>query len=122
MITRATLGLGSFQVRERGCPGRLLLPTSLWVSEFLSLVIDAWQAITPPAPDEKEDKTTIRLYAAMLKKQNRQDHPFLIRYQDVEIDVDLAKETGRKDIVFFPCLDGDIYRCLEAKHLNVRIQ
>jgi hypothetical protein len=34
VITRATLGLGSFHVRERGCPGRLLRPTSLWVSEF----------------------------------------------------------------------------------------
>jgi hypothetical protein len=34
VITRATLGLESFQVRERGCPGRLLRPTSLWVSEF----------------------------------------------------------------------------------------
>jgi hypothetical protein len=34
VITRATLRLGSFQVRERGCPGRLLRPTSLWVSEF----------------------------------------------------------------------------------------
>ena len=34
VITRATLGLGSFQVRERGCPGRLLRPTSLWASEF----------------------------------------------------------------------------------------
>jgi hypothetical protein len=29
VITRATLGLGSFQVRERGGPGRLLRPTSL---------------------------------------------------------------------------------------------
>jgi hypothetical protein len=35
VITSATFGLGSFQVRERGCPGRLLRPTSLWVSEFL---------------------------------------------------------------------------------------
>ena len=37
MITRATLGHGSFQVRKRGFPGRLLRPTSLWVAEFPSL-------------------------------------------------------------------------------------
>src|ERR1700677_4666447 len=29
MIRTATLGLGSFSVHERGCPGRLLRPTSL---------------------------------------------------------------------------------------------
>jgi hypothetical protein len=34
VITRTTLALGSFHVRERGFPGRLLRLTSLWVSEF----------------------------------------------------------------------------------------
>ena len=46
---------------------------------------------------------------------------FLIRYEDVEIDTDLAKETGRKDIVFFPANDEDIYFCLEAKRLNALV-
>jgi hypothetical protein len=91
------------------------------VPAVLALVLNAWEALAPPAAGEREDATSVRLYAAMLKKQDRQAHPFLIRYQDVEVDVDLAKETGRKDIVFFPCHDGDIYFCLEAKRLNVRV-
>jgi hypothetical protein len=39
VITRTTLGLASFQVRERGCAGRWLRPTSLWVFEFLKTYI-----------------------------------------------------------------------------------
>ncbi|MDR3621538.1 MAG: hypothetical protein P4L85_19460 [Paludisphaera borealis] len=91
------------------------------VPAILALVLDAWVNLTPPAAGEREDVTSVRLYAAMVKRQDRQAHPFLIRYQDVEIDIDIAKETGRKDIVFFPCHDGDIYFCLEAKRLNARV-
>ncbi|WP_165235547.1 hypothetical protein [Aquisphaera insulae] len=91
------------------------------VSSVLALTLDAWQHIPPPAPDEREEAVSIRLYAAMVKKQDRQRHRFLIRYEDVEVDVDLAKETGRKDIVFFPSHDGSYYYCLEAKRLNARI-
>jgi hypothetical protein len=57
----------------------------------------------------------------MVKMQDRQAHRFLIRYQDVEVDTDLAKEAGKKDIVFFPGHDADFYFCLEAKRLNVRV-
>ena len=78
-------------------------------SSVLSLTLDAWQHIAPPAPDVREEAVSIRLYAAMVKKQDRQVHRFLIRYEDVEVDVALAKETGRKDIVFFPGHDGSFY-------------
>jgi hypothetical protein len=91
------------------------------VAAVLALTLDAWQHITPPAHDEREEAVSIRLYAAMVKKQDRQVHRFLIRYEDVEVDVDLAKETGRKDIVFFPGHDGSYYYCLEAKRLNARV-
>ena len=92
------------------------------VGTVMALALDAWALIDPPLPDELEEATSIRLYAAMVKKRDRQAHRFLIRYEDVEIDVDLAKETGRKDIVFFPGHDGDLYFCLEAKRLNARVK
>lgn len=91
------------------------------VESVLALVLDAWGRIVPPAEDELEERTSIRLYAAMVKAQDRQVHRFLIRYEDVEVDTDLAKATGRKDIVFFPGHDGNSYYCLEAKRLNARI-
>lgn len=91
------------------------------VGTVLGLVLDAWAQIVPPAGDEHEDRTSVRLYSAMVKKQDRQAHRFLIRYQDVEVDTDLARETGRKDIVFFPGYDTDLYFCLEAKRLNARV-
>ena len=50
------------------------------------------------------------------------DFPFLVRREDLEFDTELAKETGRKDIVFFPSLqEQEIYLCLEAKRLNAVI-
>jgi hypothetical protein len=50
VITRATLGLGTIVVRERRYPGRLLLPTSLWMSEFpgrLLLPTSLWMSEFP---------------------------------------------------------------------------
>jgi hypothetical protein len=91
------------------------------VATVLGLALDAWQHISLPAHDELEVAISIRLYTAMVKKQDRQLHRFLIRYEDVEVDTDLARETGRKDIVFFPGHDGNYYYCLEAKRLNARI-
>lgn len=89
------------------------------IPSVLSLVLDTWQRIDMPTVDEHEDKTSVRLYVGMVTGKDRNTHAFLIRYQDVEVDVELAKETGRKDIVFFPpANDEDIYFCLEAKRLN----
>lgn len=91
------------------------------VASVLALTLDAWARIASPAEDELEERTSIRLYAAMVKGQDRQQHRFLIRYEDVEVDTDLAAETGRKDIVFFPGHDGSLYYCLESKRLNARV-
>lgn len=86
-----------------------------------ALVLDAWDHFKKPAADEREDATSLRLHSAMVHGKDRQRHPFLIRYQDVEVDTDLAEVTGRKDIVFFPSNDEDIYFCLEAKRLNALV-
>jgi hypothetical protein len=91
------------------------------VGLVMTMTLDAWAGITAPAPDEHEDKTSVRLYAAMVKRRDRQAHHFLIRFQDVEVDIDLAKETGKKEIVFFPGHDGELYFCLESKRLNARV-
>lgn len=91
------------------------------VADVLVLTLDAWAQIPPPAHDDLEKTVSIRLYSALVKKKDRQRHRFLIRYEDVEVDTDLAKETGRKDIVFYPGLDENYYYCLEAKRLNARV-
>ena len=85
----------------------------------LSYVIATWEQMPSPGPSDLEDTISVKLYSALKKAKKRNAHPFLIRYQDVEVDTDLAKETGRKDIVFFPSLqEEEIYFCLEAKRLN----
>ncbi len=88
----------------------------------LSHVFVTWDQMSKPGPSDLEDAISRKLYSEMVKAKDRNNHAFLIRYQDVEIDTDLAKETGRKDIVFFPLAnDEDIYLCLEAKRLNAVI-
>lgn len=92
------------------------------IPSVLALVLDAWERIQKPAPDELENRTTLRLYSAMVGGKDRQRHAFLIRYQDMEVDTDLSRVTGQKDIVFFPSVsDEDVYFCLEAKRLNALV-
>lgn len=88
----------------------------------ISHVIATWEQMPRPGPSDLEDAISVKLYSALIKAKDRNAHTFLIRYQDVEVDTDLAKETGRKDIVFFPSLqEQEIYLCLEAKRLNAVI-
>lgn len=92
------------------------------IPAVLTLVIAAWDQIEKPVQDAREDDISKRLYLALVNGKDRNTHAFLIRYQDVEVDVDLSKESGRKDIVFFPSLfDEPIYFCLEAKRLNALV-
>ena len=87
-----------------------------------ALVLDAWKRIEKPAADEHENTTSLHLYCALIRGKDRQNHAFLIQYENLEIDADLATVTGRKDIVFFPSLnDEDVYFCLEAKRLNALV-
>jgi hypothetical protein len=89
------------------------------IPSVLSHVIATWEQMPSPGPSDLEDAISVKLYSALIKAKDRNAHAFLIRYQDVEVDTDLAKETGRKDIVFFPSLqEQEIYLCLEAKRLN----
>jgi hypothetical protein len=87
-----------------------------------ALVLDAWNRMERPAPNEHENDTSVRLYVAMVKGKDRQQHPFLIRLQDMEVDTDLEEIVGQKDLVFFPpANDEDVYFCLEAKRLNALV-
>jgi hypothetical protein len=92
------------------------------VPAILMLVINTWGKLAKPGQSDLEDAISVNLYSALTRAKDRNTHMFLIRYQDVEIDTDLERVTGRKDIVFFPSLqDEEIYLCLEAKRLNAVI-
>lgn len=84
-------------------------------------VLETWEAFEKPEPDEHENVTSRRFYCALMSGKNRNKHAFLIRHEDMEVDVDLAIQTGRKDIVFFPGHEECIYFCLEAKRLNAMV-
>ena len=103
--------------------------TSFWDDFFqqnlipavLAHVITTWEQMPKPGPSDLEDSISDKLYSALVNAKRRSDFPFLIRREDLEFDTDLAKETGRKDIVFFPSLqEQEVYLCLEAKRLNAR--
>lgn len=92
------------------------------IPAVLSLVISTWDRMEKLGQMAHENEVSIKLYAALITGKDRNRQAFLIRYEDVEVDTDLAKETGRKDIVFFPpANDEDIYFCLETKRLNALV-
>lgn len=92
------------------------------VPAVLAYITTTWEQMPKPGLSDLEDVISDKLYSALLKAKRRNDFPFLIRHEDLEFDTDLAKKTGRKDIVFFPSLqEEEIYLCLEAKRLNAVI-
>jgi hypothetical protein len=92
------------------------------IPSVLSHVLETWKGMKKPGPTDLEDDISVKLYAALVTGKDRSRHAFLIRYQDVEVDTNLAKETGRKDIVVYPSvLHEEVYFCLEAKRLNARV-
>jgi hypothetical protein len=84
-------------------------------------IIKAWEEMPKPGPSDLEDAISDKLYSALVKSKRRSNFPFLICRENLEFDLDLEKETGRKDIVFYPCDREEIYLCLEAKRLNAMI-
>jgi len=91
------------------------------VPAVLVQIISVWEQMPKPGLSDLEDVISDKLYSALVKAKGRSDFPFLIRREDLEFDTDLAKETGRKDIAFYPSHEEDIYLCLEAKRLNAVI-
>lgn len=92
------------------------------VPDILALVIDSWESLPPPAPDELENSITNRLCARMQNDPNRETFPFHIQPQDVILEPGTGDELGRTDIAFKPFVPSDkIYFCLECKRLNVRV-
>jgi hypothetical protein len=91
------------------------------IPAVLALVVDAWNRMEKPEQTANEDEISTRLFTALITGKDRNRHAFLIRYQDVEVDTDLTKVTGKKDIVVFPSTFEEIYFCLEAKRLHARI-
>jgi hypothetical protein len=91
------------------------------IPAVFSHVLDTWDRMKKPGQTDLEDSISLKLYSAMVNGKDRNRHPFLIKYQDVEVDINLAKETGRKDIVVYPSFEEQVYFCLEAKRLNARV-
>ena len=89
------------------------------VPAILAHVLATWDRLERPVQDERESNISRCLYSALVNAKDRSQHPFRISYEDVEVDTDLAKVTGRKDIVFHPSTEETIYFCLECKRLNV---
>ncbi len=91
------------------------------VPDILSLVIETWEAMPPPAGNELEDPISETLCRSLRQSRNRCDLPFRIDTQLVELDPAAGQDQGRMDIVFSPSVPReDIYFCLECKRINVR--
>ncbi len=91
------------------------------VPDIISLVIETWESLPPPAANELEDRVSLELCKALRQSRSRCDLPFRIDTQQVELDPSAGQDQGRMDIVFSPMVPReDIYFCLECKRINVR--
>jgi hypothetical protein len=87
---------------------------------ILSLVIESWQTMQAPGPDDKEDDITVALCRILTRNRTARGLMFQIRTQVVELDPMPGADLGRMDIAFIPLVPReDIYFCLESKRLNV---
>jgi hypothetical protein len=59
------------------------------IPAILSLVMSTWERMEKPGQTDHENDISRKLYAALKNGKDRNRHPFLIRYEDVEIDTDL---------------------------------
>jgi hypothetical protein len=90
------------------------------VPKILGIVLESWQAMAPPAADEKEDRITEALCRVLRQNRTARDLPFQIHLQVVELEPANGEGLGRLDIAFMPLVNReDIYFCLECKRLNV---
>ncbi len=91
------------------------------VPAIVNLVINAWEAMPPPAGNELEDMVSETLCRLLRQSRASRELPFQIHPQLVELDPAAGEDQGRMDIVFLPLVNReDIYFCLECKRLNVR--
>jgi hypothetical protein len=104
-----------------GSPERWVDFIETQVPDILTLVIETWEAMPPPAGNELEDRVSELLCRSLRQSRNRCDLPFRIDTQLVELDPAAGQDQGRMDIVFSPAVPReDIYFCLECKRINVR--
>lgn len=90
------------------------------VPEILNLVVQSWEEMPAPAPDQREDDITVALCRALKNNRTARNLMFQIDTQVVELDPAPGQDFGRLDISFRPLIPReDIYFCLEAKRLNV---
>ncbi|MHB9022627.1 MAG: hypothetical protein ACYC7E_00400 [Armatimonadota bacterium] len=88
--------------------------------EVLSLVLECWEKMSSPEPDETEDNITIALCRVLKQNRTARGLMFQISTQVVELDPTPGENLGRLDIAFIPLVPReDIYFCIECKRLNV---
>ncbi len=88
--------------------------------DVLNLVLESWEHLPPPAPNETEDNITMGLCRTLMQNRTARGLMFQIRTQVVELDPMPGEDLGRLDIAFIPLVPReDIYFCLESKRLNV---
>ncbi len=107
-------------MRVAGTPSDWANLIDSMVPDILDLVLAAWDAMPPPAPNVKEDSTTQSLCICLRQGRNRCELPFQIHTQLVELEPAAGADLGRMDVVFSPPVPREnIYFCLECKRLNV---
>ena len=90
------------------------------VPEIVGQVLQVWEALPAPAPDDKEVPITQSLCVLLRKDKNRSRFPFRIELESSELSLATGEVVGRVDLHFSSGYREDVYFALECKRLNVR--
>lgn len=93
------------------------------IPELLLLVIDSWNDMAGPLPNNRETTITKVLCRKLRANRRARDLMFLVGTEEVVLDPAPGQPEGREDIVFRPtgrqgAPDEEIYLCLECKRLR----
>lgn len=72
------------------------------VPDIVQLVLTAWQAMPPIAPDSKEDPVSLELCRHLRASRMLSELPMQVHTQMVELNDEADVDDGRIDLTFHP--------------------
>lgn len=88
------------------------------IPDALSLLLDAWDSLPRPDPEDKEDKITECIASRMKTAKKSRRLPFTIHFQVIPLD-DQGAVAARIDFALLSGFNEDAYLGFECKRLRI---
>jgi len=89
------------------------------VPEILDIITAAWLGCPKPAPEQLENKITLRLLRYLRGEKNSRRLPVSVRWESTIVEPDAVEVLGRVDIIWSAGHREEVYLAFECKRLRV---